>query len=233
VTSNAVPGFLPSIHGFRFANRWPSGPAREWHLGLIHLGIGDVGRGLCGGMAFAAAERFLRGEAAPPDADPPAFGAPLFRDIVDRQFDSFGRLFSVPARFALAAFLGEPRRRRETVRGVWPAIKADIDAGRLSMVGLVRRSGFSLVSPDFGHQVVAYRYDSSPQRVAIGIYDPNHPGDDTVELVLQRSPSGEISLGQSTGEPLLGLLTLPWRPSAPAAPSGPAPDATDPGATTG
>ena len=24
--SSSVPGFRPSVHGFRFANRWPAGP---------------------------------------------------------------------------------------------------------------------------------------------------------------------------------------------------------------
>jgi hypothetical protein len=211
---NAVTGFQPSVHGFRFANRWPSGPAREWHLGLLHIGIGDVGRGLCGGMAFVAADRFTRNEAAPADSSAPAFGEPLFREVVDRQFDSFGTVFVVPARFAIAAFQGDRRRLRHSVERAWPAIRSTIDDGRLAMVGLVRRAGFAFVSPDFGHQVVAYRYASTPERVTIGVYDPNHPGDDTVELVLERSPGGGISLGQSTGEPLLGLLALPWRPSA-------------------
>jgi hypothetical protein len=213
---SAVPGFLPSRNGFRFANRWPSGPAREWHVGLVHLGIGDVGRGLCGGMAFVAADRFVRGIPAPTETEPPAPESPLFREVVDAQFDSFGPLFVVPVRFALAAVEGRRRRRRHSVRDAWPRIRADIDAGRLSMVGLVRRDGFALVAPDFGHQVVAYRYEASPERVAIGVYDPNHPGDDTVEIVLERAPDGTIRLGQSTGEPLLGLLALPWRRAAPA-----------------
>src|SRR6185295_879722 len=90
VTANAVPGFLPSRNGFRFANSWPAGPARTWHLGLVHLGIGDVGRGLCGGMAFAARDRFARGESSAPDTTAPTPGSPLFIEIVDRQFDSFG-----------------------------------------------------------------------------------------------------------------------------------------------
>lgn len=218
MSSNTVEGFLPSRNGFRFANRWPSGPAREWHLGLIHLGIGDVGRGLCGGMAFVAADRFVRGVEAPPDDAPPALGEPLFREVVDRQFDSFGTFFQVPARFALAAFEGDRRRLRNTVRVALPEIRSTIDGGRLAMVGLVRRAGFALAAPDFGHQVVAYRYASSPQRVSIGVYDPNHPGDDTVELVLERAAGGGISLGQSTGEPLLGLLALPWRPRPTPAP---------------
>lgn len=214
MNANAVDGFLPSRNGFRFANHWPSGPARTWQLGLVTFGIGDVGRGLCGGMAFVAADRFARGEASPLETAPPAFGEPLFREIVDAQFASFGRLFEVPVRFALAAVAGDRRRLRHTVTVAWPAIRRELDAGRLAMVGLVRRPGGAVVAPDFGHQVVAYRYEASRERVAIGVYDPNHPGDDSVELVLERSPDGRISLGQSSGEPLLGLLALPWRPAS-------------------
>lgn len=178
----------------------------------MHLGVGDVGRGLCGGMAFVARDRFDAGAPGPSEDVPPTFGTPLFTEVVDRQFDSFGPLFVVPARFALAAFEGGRRRVRNSVKSAWPAVRADIDAGRLSMVGLVRRSGFAVAAPDFGHQVVAYRYEASPERVTIGIYDPNHPGEDTVELVLERAPDGSIRMAQSTGEPLLGLLALPWRP---------------------
>jgi len=211
---NAVPGFLPSRNGFRFANRWPSGPARTWQLGLVQLGIGDVGRGLCGGMAFVARDRFERGEPGPADEAPPPAGTPLFREVVDRQFDSFGRLFQVPLRFLVAAFRSERRQWADTAQDAWPEIRRAIDAGTPAMVGLVRRQGVHALAPDFGHQVVGYRYDETPARVAIGIYDPNHPGDDTVEVGFERTDGGGLRLFQSTGEPLLGLLHLPWQARA-------------------
>ena len=216
MAANAVPGFLPSRHGFRFANRWPSAPARSLNLGLLQIGIGDAGRGLCGGMAFAARDRFERGEEAAPDAAAPSPGTPLFREIVDRQFASFGRLFLVPLRFWLAAALGSDRSRvRGTVREAWPAIRARIDAGEPAMVGLVRAAGLNPLANGLGHQVVAYRYDAGPERISIGAYDPNHPGDDTVEVRITRSPAGRITLEQSTGEPLVGLLHLPFSPARP------------------
>ena len=214
MTANAVPGFLPSRNGFRFANSWPAGPARTWHLGLVHLGIGDVGRGLCGGMAFAARDRFERGESSAPDTTAPTPGSPLFMEIVDRQFDSFGRLFEVPARFLISALGSDARRWHATVNDAWPVIRGEIDAGAPAMVGLVRRPGLHALARDFGHQVVAYRYDVSPARVAIGIYDPNHPGDDSVEVGFERTSDGGRRLWQSTGEPLLGLIHLPWRSRA-------------------
>lgn len=211
MASNAIPGFLPSRHGFRFPNWWPRTPARRWHIGFLELGIGDVNRGLCGGMAFAARDRFERGEEGAPDPEAPAFGTPLFTEIVDRQFDSFGRFWTVPLRFFLSSALGSPASRaRGSVREAWPVIRADIDAGRPSMVGLVRQAGWNPLATGMGHQVAAYAYESSPERIAIRVYDPNHPGNDTVELRIEKGDDGSIALSQSTGEPLLALLALPF-----------------------
>ena len=224
MSSGVVDGFLPSRHGLRFSNRWAPGPARQWDLGLVHVGVGNPARGLCGGMAYVARDRFERGEEAPAEGATPVFGTPLFARIVDRQFDSFGRLWTVPLRFWVASALYDERRRlRESVRVAWPAIRRDIDAGRLPVIGLVREAGWNPLSTGMGHQVLGFRYDASSSRVAIGVYDPNHPGNDGVELVIERGHGGEIRLSQSTGEDLLGLLHLPYvapRPPAPDAPTG-------------
>jgi len=208
--SNAVPGFLPSRHGFRFRNHWPSGAARSINLGLVKIPIGDTGRGLCGGMAFAARDRFVRGEDAPADLAPPKRGAALFKEIVDRQFASFGSFFSVPIRFWLSSAGSQAGRDRETVRDAWPAIKRAIDGGEPPMVGLVRLAGWNPLALGLGHQVVAYRYDETASTVDIGIYDPNHPGHDDVVLTVERLPDGVYRMVQSTGEPLIGLLALPF-----------------------
>jgi len=58
---------------------------------------------------------------------------------------------------------------------------------------------------------VGYRYVVTSERVAIGVYDPNHPGDDGVEVGFERTVDGGLRLWQSSGEPLLGLLHLPRR----------------------
>lgn len=205
--------FRPSRYGFRFRNSWPKQPALVLNLGAVRIPIGDTSRGLCGGMAFAARDRFERDEDAPQDPTPPEAGLPLFREIVHRQLASFGRLLvSVPIRFWLAAARGEARLIRETVKREWPAIRADIDAGRPAMVGLVRLATWNPLAP-LGHQVVGFRYDETPDRVVIGVYDPNHPGHDNVDIVLQRSADGEARLTQSTGEDVIGLLALPFKPA--------------------
>lgn len=214
--ANTVPGFLPSRYGFHFENRWPPGPARTLDVGPLHIPIGDIGRGLCGGMAFAARDRFERHEDAPPDAMPPKRGEALFREIVDRQFASFGSWFSVPVRFWLSSAGSQAARDRETVRDAWPAIRASIDTGVPPMIGLVRQAGWNPLAVRLGHQVAGYRYEETPSGISIWIYDPNHPGVDDVRITVARRAGGTYELGQSTGENLIGLLALPFERARPA-----------------
>jgi hypothetical protein len=163
-------------------------------------------------MIYAALDRFDRGTEPPADSAPPAPDTPLFSEIVDRQLASFGRLLvAVPIRFWLAARRGQRWRDRQTMTAAWPAIRSEIDAGRPAMIGLVRLATSNPVAP-LGHQVVGFRYEESAERIAIGVYDPNHPGDDTVEIRVRRGASGGIRLSQSTGEPVIGLLSLPYVP---------------------
>jgi len=243
----AVPGFLPSLHGFHFANRWPAGPTVTFGpFDPRILGIGDAAAGLCGGMVTTARDLFEAGIAPPADTDPPANGSPRFRAIVRRQVESLDWL-RVPLRFYdLQAARPDPptgwsvalRRlppRVIAVRDEWPRIRADIDAGRLPAVGLVRVAGSSPRALAINHQVLAWGYEEEAGSVRIRIYDPNHPGDDAVELRAAVAPApgapAEAGLGplrpdlvrlaQSTGEPLLGFFrqryarparTLwPWR----------------------
>ena len=111
------------------------------------------------------------------------------------------------------------RRLKESVTNAWPAIRAQIDAGEPAMVGIIRSAPGNPFALDIGHQVAAYRYESSPEQVRIGIYDPNHPDDDTVELHIDKQADGSVALSQTTGEPVLGLLDLPYVPPRAEAPT--------------
>jgi hypothetical protein len=210
--SRAVPGFLPSTHGFAFANRWPPGPALSWRLGLVQVGLGDTALGLCGGMAYVVRDRFEQGGSARGEVVPPAPGTALFREVVRRQLDSFDRLVVVPWRFWRAASSSRAARNRLTATVSWPAIRAQVDAGRLAVVGLLRTTSRNPSLLGVNHQVLAYGYDEAGGAVMLRIYDPNHPGDDDVRLTLAHGPGGELALGQSTGEQLFGLLALPYVP---------------------
>jgi len=212
MSAGAVAGFQPSRHGFHFANAWPSVPAFWVGVGLVRLGLGDAGRGFCGGMSQAVRDRFERGDLPPSDVEPPAAGTPLFAEIARRQLDSFDHLVVVPFRFWWASIKGAGARDRATATDAWPRIRGEIDAGRLPMIGLVRSTGLDPLRRELGHQVVGFRYEETADLVRIGIYDPNHPGDDTIELEMAGGPGSALQLSQSTGEPLAALISLPYVP---------------------
>ena len=236
MSSAAVPGFLPSLHGFRFANRWPPGPTVTFGpFDPRILGIGDASVGLCGGMVTTARDLFEAGIAPPPDAEPPPNGSPRFTYIVRRQVESLDWL-RVPLHFFdLQAFRPDPPSRLSTVlrreppRVVavgdeWPKIRGDIDAGRAPILGLIRTASSSPRDLTRNHQVLAYAYDEAADGFGIRVYDPNHPGRDDVELratldsAEPRPRPDRIQLAQSTGEPLLGFFRQPYsRPRTTAA----------------
>jgi len=238
VTANAVPGFLPSVHGLRFPNAFPPGPTvRLGPLDTRILGFGDAAAGLCGGMALTARDLFEAGIEAPPDSVPPANGAPRFRALVRRQVESLD-WFRVPLRYLdlqalrpdpprkLAALLGREPPRVVAVLEEWPRIRREIDAGHPPVVGLVRWSGNDPWALTRNHQVLAFAYAADEGSITIRVYDPNHPGRDDVGLQVSidaadaadtpadadRPRRDRIRLAQSTGEPLLGFFRQPYPP---------------------
>jgi hypothetical protein len=215
VIEGRIESFRPSRDGFPFANAWPHvapirlGPRR------LSIGIGDAARGLCGGMVFTVADLHASGVPMPTDPQP-AHDTPRFRYLVRRQVQSFDWL-RLPLRFYLLMAAPAAWRRRWTAISAWPAIRAEIDAGRLAMVGLVRVASRNPFRLGENHQVLGWRYTLDGDRLTIGLYDPNHPGADDVELVLTLAPGGRsvVSFEQSTGEPLVGLLAAPYTPADP------------------
>jgi hypothetical protein len=234
VGANAVPGFLPSIHGLGFANAFPPGPTLTFAgLDPRRVGVGDASAGLCGGMALTARDLYEAGVAAPAGSAPPANGSPRFRALVRRQVESLD-WFRVPLRYldlqalrpdpptGLAALLRREPPRVEAVLREWPRIRAEIDAGHPSVVGLIRTGGWSPWHLARNHQVLAYAYEETPQGITIRVYDPNHPGRDDVTLEVgvatdmgaTRPWRDRITLRQSTGEPLLGFFRQPYPPAS-------------------
>ena len=203
VETNAVPGFLPSTRGLRFANRFPPGPTLR--LGPIDprwIGIGDAAAGLCGGMVWYVRERFEAGLPVPADTEPPANGSPLFQALVRRQVQSLDWLRG-PLRFWWMGAMSPERAARRSREVEWPRIRADIDAGRLSMVGLVRHTGLNPLRLTQSHQVLAYGYEVAGDAVTLRIYDPNWPARDDVTVTIDAT-----GLRQTTGENLSGVLAL-------------------------
>lgn len=204
VELNVVPGFLPSTNGLRFANRFPPGPTiRLGPLDPRWIGIGDASAGLCGGMAWYVRERFEAGLPMPSDTVAPANGSPLFQSLVRRQILSLDWL-RVPLRFWWMGARGPEHAARRSRETEWPRIGADIDAGRLSMVGLVRHTGLNPLRLRQSHQVLAYAYGVAGDAMTLRIYDPNWPGRDDVTLIY-----ASAGLRASTGEALWSAIRLP------------------------
>jgi len=204
VESNAIPGFLPSTNGLRFANRFESGPTvRFGPIDPRRIGIGDASAGLCGGMVWFVRERFEAGQPIPTDTVAPANGSPLFRTLVNRQVRSLD-WFRTPLRFWWMGAIGLHRAASRMRDAEWPRIRADIDAGHLVRLGLVRHHGLSPWGMTHSHQVVAYAYAVEGDTVDLRVYDPNWPRADDVSVTIDAAgPS------QSTGETLLSLFRIP------------------------
>ena len=224
----AAPGFLPSLYGLHFANSFPPGPTvRFGPFDTRFLGFGDAAAGLCGGMALTARDLYEAKVPAPPDTNPPANGSPRFDALVRRQVQSLD-WFKVPLHFlnlqalrgdpptGIASTLGREPARVDAVLKEWPVIRAEIDGGHPSVVGLVRSASSSPAALTQNHQVLAYAYEETPEHIVIHVYDPNHPNSDDVRLLVDildapvRAWRDRIQMNQSTGESLFGFLHQPY-----------------------
>jgi hypothetical protein len=193
-----VTAFRPSVHGFRFPNRFPSVPAREVDLVVTKVKLGDASDGLCGGMVYAALDYFHAGRQTPPDTHPPPSG-PLFDYLVDRLLDSWmaDGMNGTPAGLTYLHLMSgsvpdedrfwtrfSPWRSRAWViaRSALPKVREDIDAGRPSPLGLVRALSWDPRKLGQHHQMVAWGYDVVGTSVTLNVYDPNRANDDHVTL---------------------------------------------------
>jgi len=221
MNERVVPGFLPSVNGFHFANAWPAGPTLKFGpLDPRWVGIGDAKDGLCGGMVYAVGDIFAAGLTPPPDREPFANGSPRFKSIVRRQVESLFWL-TVPARYWWISTFGGSfggDRAKGTFEHEWPKAKAILDEGRLAMIGLIRVASPNPFKLTLNHQVSAYGYAEDGRGVTLDLYDPNWPDRDdvtaTIHLDAALRPTG---LSQSTGEPLLGWFVLPYSAAEPRA----------------
>jgi hypothetical protein len=216
-----VPRFLPSTRGLHFANRYPPGPTVKFGpIDPRWIGVGDASAGLCGGMCFAVRDLFQADVAVPPDREPPENGSPRFKAIVRRQVESLD-WFRLPLRFYARCALGVRFGRdlaRSTLEQEWPKIRREIDEGRPAMLGLIRVAGVNPFKLTGNHQVMAYGYAEDGRGVTLRLYDPNWPDNDAVTATIHLDPAlRPTSLEQSTGEPLLGYFSAPYRFSEPRA----------------
>ena len=221
-----VPGFLPSTSGLHFVNYYPHEPTLTITLPLGHiLPIGDAANGLCGGMAFTAADFFEAHLPAPTDTQPPAAGSPLYQFIVKRLFDSFNLPFGIarylelmePAFPDVGLGFGLPGRASIMVHDEWPRIRASLEAGHPVPLGLVKVKSKDPKDLCKNHQVLAYGYDlDDSSNLTLWLYDPNYPDRDDVRL--QCNIAGiavPVPLTYSPSETVICFFHTPYSPTTP------------------
>jgi hypothetical protein len=205
-TSGAVPDFTPSVNGFRFTNSFPPAPTIRLDLGLAgNVGLGNASQGVCGGMVFAVRDYYEAGRPLPDDVEPPAQDTPLFGYIATRLIDSFNAPAGVTqyaewmvmpsADVNLVIFTRRGTFAR-TVSSSWPKLRADIDAGQPSPLGLVTVHTADFRQIGKCHQVLAYGYEiDDTETVTLNVYDPNtaHDSADDVRITFDAANSHHAS----------------------------------------
>jgi hypothetical protein len=205
--SHQVPGFLPSTSGLKFSNHFPEGIAvTSITLPLIdvRIPIGDASNGVCGGMVYTVLDLFSAQPrlAVPPDKVVPSSDSALTQHILRRLVDSFALERGASSNVArYLALMSAPDEDEWFIHGApsvmanqeWPKIKQDIDAGRLSPIGLVagKRMRITDISGKVStlghcHQVLAYGYEVDDDKLTLRVYDSNDPSadDSTIEMSL-------------------------------------------------
>jgi hypothetical protein len=230
--------FDPAIHGFRFPNRFPGGAViaelnrQERLTELTGIGVPNAVRhladmaqqarfwgtfGLCGGMSWAALDRFFAGRQTPDDPVSPPPGSALFSELVKRQVDSMrgqqmiARCLTWQLLPAKAPWWIPWAKGIQQITGKqeWPALKRSLDREVPASLTLIRVAG--VADPSDNHQVVATGYRMEAEgNVIIGLYDPNHPRS-KVSLRLRFDSKGSMTgCAQSTGEPVRGFFVWPY-----------------------
>ncbi len=201
--------FKPSVHGFHFHN--------SFHMLTLPF-LGDKNIGLCGGMVWAALDRYYghTRKPIPPRTTQPPTGGNIFNELFGRQLDSM-RL-SVTGSEILNECLEWMARPNEghilhplhsigylVQKDEWPAVKALLDKGYPASLCLITvRVG----NPAKNHQVLAigYIWDKSKKAVKIEVYDPNFPDEIvTLSFNLGRKNS-KLSAKHSKGKPFRGFF---------------------------
>jgi hypothetical protein len=100
----------------------------------------------------------------------------------------------------------------------WPKVKADLDAGRLSTLGVIKVKSLDPSLIGLNHQVAAYGYDLDGTDVTLHVYDPNFPDNDRVTLSLSlANPFQPTPVTYSSGESVYCFFRTDYSPDSPEA----------------
>ncbi|MFT3879444.1 MAG: hypothetical protein QM703_07270 [Gemmatales bacterium] len=193
-----VKGFDQSVHVFKFKNSdWKDKGIKLPVVSITlpkpvgQIDISNTSEGMCGGMTYAVIDYFQAGKKIPQTMSPPATESdPLFKYLKQRLIESWDVTGTGPnyikfmrhdypdADEGVVQGLGLMKGRSYVIaREEWPKVKADIDANRLSPIGLVQIITYDPTKIGKNHQVLVYGYKLSGNLVTLYYYDPNSPND--------------------------------------------------------
>jgi hypothetical protein len=213
-------GFETYRHGFPFPNAFaPGTPVVQVPTPWGAIGIGDLSRGLCGGMVFAALDAFHhRRPVATSLLDQPD----LLHYVRLRLWNSFNGLLGVGRIYAWTC---RPDRtvRRLTAEREWPRLMARMTADRQPMpLMLIRVQSRSPWELGHNHQVLATGFDYHPDtgRAVVHLYEPNYPTRDAAEPPVTLSFNTRDTEGQwvehsREGLTVRGFFLNPYRVKQP------------------
>ncbi|WP_051317058.1 hypothetical protein [Ectobacillus panaciterrae] len=178
------------------------------------LPITHADAGMCGGMVFAVMDYYYNHVLPPQQSTKPSSRDDVLfqylRDRLWRSFDVTGQgyrwlAYSSPYypngdEGVFQNILGLTKGRSWiTYREEWPKIQSDIDAGKLSPIGLIRTDNLDIGA---NHQVLAYAYEKNGQDVRLYIYDPNHGQKEIVLKFNVESTTGEVHITEAFPGPI-------------------------------
>jgi len=208
-------GFTTRGHGFRFVNAFAF--SFEFELPLVGtIDLGDTILGLCGGMCYAALDYYYAGWRVPSGGVVPDVGSDLHGYLMRRQIDSLLRPL-VPLKIMEWMLRDDDDVAGLTLRREMPKVRRRLNKMNPAVLLLIRGGG--MVDPTQNHQVIAVGCDIHPvtEVITLELYDPNYPGERPT-ITIDPGPrvggsliSGNISLSQSTGEPLRGFFVQSYR----------------------
>jgi hypothetical protein len=210
-----------------FDNEFPKEPIVRVMVPLYgSINLGDANNGLCGGMVYTVRDFFDAGRATPdnPAGIPPAEGSAMFNYIAARLIESFDlpngvalyfKWMNLPDADAGMQLFGrhvviERGLAWRTIVEELPKVKADIDAGHPSPIGLVTVRSRDPKKLGENHQVMAHAYAiDDANRLTLRIYDPNQDGTDTVTISMSlANPTGKTPIDHNVaiGNPIRGFF---------------------------
>lgn len=220
LTMSIKPGdFDPDTHGFSFRNSFKV----RISLGFNFLPKIASRYGLCGGMSRLAADSFFHNQNIPDLPKTPRIGSALYKYLLDRQLDTFGRGFQYLAKFFQwwALLSDEMVEKRTAVE--FGKMRKVMKKEKTVLLGLVYVK-YKTGGIWDNHQVLAYDYEQMSDKVAfVRIYDPNYPKRKDVYLRLQlekvkglRGYSMKMICTQHVGSlmarPVRGFFVIPIPP---------------------